>query len=99
MKGSDNMPGRKSLTEIEREFADLVESHDTAEMIEKGELEEVEEVEIAIPPKKVPITIRIYPALLERIKRIAKKQGMPYQTLINQWLAERAYLEEHESER
>ena len=49
MKGSDNMPGRKGLTEIEREFADFVESHDTAELIEKGELEEVEEVEIAIP--------------------------------------------------
>ena len=88
------MPRRKGLTEIEREFADFVENHDTAEMIDKGELEEVE-VEIAIPPKKVPITIRIYPALLERIKRIAKRQGMPYQTLINQWLAERAYLEEH----
>ncbi|MCD6507264.1 hypothetical protein J7M22_11675 [Candidatus Poribacteria bacterium] len=93
------MSRRKGLTEIEREFADFVESHDTAGMIEKGEFEEVKEVEIAIPPKKVPITMRIYPALLERIKRIAKRQGMPYQTLINQWLAERVYLEERRSEK
>jgi predicted DNA binding CopG/RHH family protein len=90
---------RKGLTEIEKEFADFVEGHDTAEMIRKGELEEVEEIEIAIPPKKVPLTIRIYPALLERIKRIARKQGMPYQTLVNQWLAERVYFEEHTAEK
>ena len=89
------MAKRGELTLIEKEFADFVDIHDTAEMIEKGELFEVSNVKISIPTRKVPITMKIYPALLNRIKQVAELQQMPYQSLINQWLAERTYFEEH----
>jgi predicted DNA binding CopG/RHH family protein len=92
------MAKRGELTPIEQEFADFVETHDTAEMIEKGELKEVSDVKISIPTKKVPITMKIYPALLQRVKGIAEKEQMPYQSLLNQWIAERTYFEEHKAE-
>lgn len=98
MKGSDSM-ARGRLTEIEEEFADFVDTHDTSEMIDSGEFVEVEDIKINISPKKATITMKIYPALLERIKRIAETQKIPYQSLIGQWLAERTYFEEHKSER
>jgi len=92
------MAKRGELTPIEQEFADFVDTHDTAEMIEKGELKEVKDVKISIPTKKVPITMKIYPALLQRVKGIAEKEQMPYQSLLNQWIAERTYFEEHKAE-
>jgi predicted DNA binding CopG/RHH family protein len=99
MEGSEIiMAKRGELTPIEKEFADFVNTHDTAEMIEKGELFEVSDVKITIPTRKTAITMKIYPALLNRIKRIAEIQQMPYQSLINQWLAERTYFEEHKEE-
>lgn len=89
------MAKRGELTQIEKEFADFVDTHDTSEMIDRGDLVEAKEVEISIPARKTAITMKIYPALLERIKRIAEIQQIPYQSLINQWLAERTYFEEH----
>jgi len=94
----ENMAKRGELTPIEQEFADIVETHDTALLIEKGELKEVSDVKISIPTKKVPITMKIYPALLQRVKGIAEKEQMPYQSLLNQWIAERTYFEEHKAE-
>ena len=35
------------------------------------------------------ISLRIFPHQLERIKRVAERRGMPYQTLIQLWLAEK----------
>jgi len=89
---------KKELNEIEQKFADYVENHDTDEMIDKGELIEAKDVKIRIPSKKTAITMTIYPALLQRIKKLAEEQQMPYQSLINQWLAERTYFEEHKTE-
>ncbi|MBC8228317.1 hypothetical protein H8E77_02060 [bacterium] len=92
------MAKRGELTPIEQEFADFVDTHDTALLIEKGELKEVKDIKISIPTKKVPITMKIYPALLQRVKGIAEKEQMPYQSLLNQWIAERTYFEEHKAE-
>jgi len=89
---------KKELNEIEQKFADYVENHDTDKMIDKGELIEAKDVKIRIPSKKTAITMTIYPALLQRIKKLAEEQQMPYQSLINQWLAERTYFEEHKTE-
>ncbi len=100
MEGSEIiMAKRAELTPIEKEFADFVETHDTAEMIETGELKEVSDVKISIPTRKVAITMKIYPALLNRIRMVAELQQMPYQSLINQWLAERTYFEEHKQDK
>ena len=92
------MAKRGELTPIEKEFADFVDTHDTAEMIDKGELQEVSDVTISIPTRKTSITMKIYPALLSRIKKVAEVEKMPYQSLINQWLAERTYFEEHKQD-
>ena len=35
------------------------------------------------------ISLRIFPHQLERVKRVAECRGMPYQTLIQLWLAEK----------
>jgi len=85
------------LTKIEHEYADFVDIHDTSEMIEGGQLKEVKNFKISVPVKKTSITMKIYPALLARIKRVAEIQQIPYQSLINQWLAERTYYEEKTS--
>lgn len=66
------------MTEIEKEFADFVDKHDTSEMIDKRELVEAKDVKISIPARKTAITMNIYPALLERVKRIAEAQQIPY---------------------
>lgn len=68
------------------EFFEFVETHDTADYWD--EFEDVENVKVKRPKKKA-ITIRLYPYLIAETKRFAAKYGMPYQTLIGQWLAER----------
>jgi predicted DNA binding CopG/RHH family protein len=35
------------------------------------------------------ISLRVFPHQLERFKRVAARQGMPYQTLIQLWLAQK----------
>jgi len=94
MKENNDMAKRGQLSRIEQEFADFVDTHDTSEMVEKGQLKEVKDFKISVPTRKKAITIKLYPALLNRIKRIAETQQIPYQSLINQWLAERTYYEE-----
>ena len=49
-----------------------------------------EEIEIVIPrPEEELIGLSIYSKYLEAIKEIARRQGIPYQTLIQKWLVER----------
>ena len=42
-----------------------------------------------LKPSSASITLRLPVSLLERIKFAAIKQDMPYQSLINVWLAEK----------
>ncbi len=72
----------------EEEFAKFVEEHDMADYAD--ELEEIKDIRVTIPKQtKTMISLRIYPYLLEEIKQIAAKKHMPYQSLIQQWLAEK----------
>jgi predicted DNA binding CopG/RHH family protein len=81
---SKKMPKFKT----EEEFARFVDEHDLAEYQE--DLEEVEDIKINISKQtKTMISLRIYPYLLDKIKQIAAEKGMPYQALIQQWLAEK----------
>lgn len=77
-----NLPKFKS----DEEFFDFFETHDTADYWD--EFEDVKEVKIKRPTKKT-ISIRLYPYLIAEIKKKAAQYGLPYQTLIGQWLAER----------
>lgn len=80
----------------EEEFAKFIEEHDLADYWK--ELEEVKEVTVALPrPAKKMVALRIYPYLLEKIKKIARQKGVPYQTLIQQWLAEKVGEEKKEA--
>ena len=65
------------------DFDEWVELNDTS----KYSLQDAPEVKIR--PKKKPITIKIWPHLLHRVKFIAKNRDMPYQSLINYWLIEK----------
>lgn len=81
---SKKMPEFKN----EKEFAKFVEEHDMADYA--GDLEEVKDIKITISKQtKTMISLRIYPYLLDEIKQIAAKKHMPYQSLIQQWLAEK----------
>jgi len=67
-----------------KEFAEFVDNNDMSEY----NWEDAPEFEIRHPVKK-PVTLRLYPYVIDGIKVIAKKLGMPYQTLIGHWLSER----------
>ena len=46
-----------------------------------------------LKPSRHPISLRIPGITLQKIRRVANRQGVPYQSLINIWLAERAEAE------
>ena len=81
------MPDFKS----DEEFGEFVENNDMAAYL--NEFEEVRNIKLKRPTKR-PITMKIYPYILEEIKKISAEKGIPYQTLIGQWLAERVYQEQ-----
>jgi predicted DNA binding CopG/RHH family protein len=46
-----------------------------------------------LKPSRQPISLRIPGITLQKIRSVANRQGVPYQSLINVWLAERASAE------
>jgi predicted DNA binding CopG/RHH family protein len=46
-----------------------------------------------LKPSREPISLRVPGVTLQKIRRVANRQGVPYQSLINIWLAERAETE------
>ncbi len=72
----------------EEEFIEFFETHDLADYWD--EFEEVHDIEIAIPrPSDKSVAVRLYPDLLDEIKKVAKRKGVSYQVLVQQWLTER----------
>ena len=47
----------------------------------------------SLKPSRQPISLRVPGVTLQKIRRVANRQGVPYQSLINIWLAERAEAE------
>jgi predicted DNA binding CopG/RHH family protein len=43
-----------------------------------------------LKPSREQIALRIPTPILEKVRRIANRRGMPYQSLVNGWIAERA---------
>ena len=43
-----------------------------------------------LKPSPRPVSLKIPGITLQKIRRVANRQGVPYQNLINTWLAERA---------
>ena len=46
-----------------------------------------------LKPTREPISLRVPGITLSKIRTVANRQGVPYQNLINIWLAERAEAE------
>ena len=43
-----------------------------------------------LKPTREPVSLRITDITMEKIRRLANRRGIPYQSLIAAWLAERA---------
>lgn len=71
----------------EEEEAEYWANHSTAPYWDKMEPEEFQ-VAVERPRKKL-ISIRLDSDCLERIKVVANRKGIPYQTLIQMWLKEK----------
>lgn len=70
------------------EAAEFFDTHSMADYWD--DMEPVEEVIINIPRMaKSLVTLPISQNLLKEIKQIANERGLPYQTLVRQWLAEK----------
>lgn len=53
--------------------------------------DQLEPTEVAISrPRKKQISIRFDPDILAKVQKIATARGVPYQTLIQLWVAEKA---------
>ncbi|MBS3909565.1 MAG: hypothetical protein KGZ93_08070 [Actinobacteria bacterium] len=81
------MPKFKNVEEEHEFWA----THSGADYID--ELEDITEFVVITPPKR-KTTIRLDDAAIERIKAIAERRGMAWQTLMRSWVYER--LEEEE---
>ena len=84
IKGKRPIPSFKSLEE-ESAF------WDTHSPLDYGEWEEVSAEEILEDlkrrsQKKVQISIRVEPELIEKLKRVAKRHGVPYQRVARELL-------------
>jgi len=72
----------------EEEFADFIDAHDTAEYW--GQFQDVPGVQISVSrPLEGAEPLELYPDLLEAIKGVAQRKGVPYQALVRQWLREK----------
>jgi predicted DNA binding CopG/RHH family protein len=63
------------------------ESHDSADHLDWSRAERVRMPNLR--PSTTSISIRLPVSLLERIKMVAHKRDVPYQSLIKTWLAEK----------
>lgn len=63
------------------------EGHDSADYVDWSGAKRVRLPNVK--PSSTSISLRLPVSLLERIKIAANKRGMPYQSLIKAWLAEK----------
>jgi predicted DNA binding CopG/RHH family protein len=90
-----NMTKKVPEFRTEEEEARFWDEHDTTEFID-----DFEPVEIELSPElrdeiiskrelKKSVTLRLEPSQIKAVKKIAAKKGLPYQTLIRLWIAEK----------
>lgn len=80
--------GKKKLPDFETAEAEAAfwEGHSAAPYLDQME---TVEFEVARPRKK-QISIRFDPDVLTQVQKMAAARGVPYQTLIQLWVAEKA---------
>jgi predicted DNA binding CopG/RHH family protein len=80
---------------VKRQLPDFKTAEEEATFWEKHSvtpyINQMETVEFeVIRPKRTQINIRLDPGLLAQVQKIAAAKGIPYQTLIQLWVAEKA---------
>ncbi len=81
----------------EEEESEFWMTHDAADLMDEGERVEIDASRARAAREKrqaQQISIRVSVPVLSGLKRRAKKLGVPYQTLMQLWLAERLEIEE-----
>ena len=73
----------------EKEFIDWIDTHDTSEYMDNLEVV-TEEIKVQRTRReKQSVGVDLNARDLDEIKRVAKTKGIPYQTLIKNWLIEK----------
>ena len=73
----------------DEELAQWIETHDLSDYMDSLELV-TEEIKVQRTRReKQSIGVDLNPGDLDEIKRVAKTKGIPYQTLIKNWLIEK----------
>jgi len=78
----------------EKEAREFFDTHSTVPYLEDTEPEQVklsEALQKTIQErreKKQPITLKLSPSHLREARRLARRKGIPYQTLIQLWISE-----------
>ncbi len=81
----------------EEEELEFWSTHDAAELMDEGERVHIDASRAREAREKrqaQQISLRVSVPVLNGIKRRARKLGVPYQTLMQLWLAERLEIEE-----
>lgn len=71
----------------DQEEADFWDSHDSTQYL--GETSPVAVAFVDARPAKQQISLRLEPAVIERLKKVANNKGIGYQTMIRMWVMER----------
>lgn len=71
----------------EREEAQFWETHDSTQFL--SETEPIDAVFVDARPAKKLISFRLDPAAIDRLRTVAKRKGIGYQTLMRMWVMER----------
>jgi len=69
----------------EEQIAEFWETHDSTEYLDQ--MEDVE-VELKIPPDYRVISLRLEVKDIEKVKRLARRKGVPY-TVLRMWIKEK----------
>lgn len=76
-----------SNSDLEQDEADFWETHDSTEFLD--ETEPVDMVFVDARPVKKLISLRLDPAAIDRLRAVARRKGVGYQTLMRMWVMER----------
>lgn len=57
--------------------------------------DQMEPAEFTITRPRKPVSIRFDPDILNKVRKLAKQKGIPYQTLIQMWVVEKVQESSH----
>ena len=80
----------------DEEFAEWVETHDLSEYMDSFEVV-TEKIKVRRTREKQSVGLDLNRRDLDAIKRLAKTRGIPYKTLIQNWLIEKLHQETPEA--